>query len=362
MHLEFGRHLYGGAAQVCYLIQGLDAEGIESVLVCARGSEIAGAVDVGEVVALPIGGDLDLRVAGRLIKLIKRHAPAIVHAHSRRGADLMGGWCARRTGVPAVLTRRVDNREPALWARLKYKPYRTVVAISSAVESELVDHVGLDPARVVRVASAVDAGRYRPEAAAAARERMATIFDLPSGSILVGTIAQLIPRKGHALLLGCLPEVFARHPDVHVLCFGRGRLQQALQREIGKRGLGDRVKLVGFRNDLAELIPGLHLLVHPARREGLGVAVLEAMSAGVPVVASDAGGLTDIVEHDRHGLLFESGSASALRDAIVRMLGDSALRQRCARGARRRVQSRFPVQRMSRRYVEVYNRVLSSTP
>ena len=86
------------------------------------------------------------------------------------------------------------------------------------------------------------------------------------------------------------------------------------------------------------------------------------MSAGVPVVASDAGGLTDIVEHDRHGLLFESGSASALRDAIVRMLGDSALRQRCARGARRRVQSRFPVQRMSRRYVEVYNRVLSSTP
>ena len=362
MHLEFGRHLYGGARQVCYLIEGLDAEGVENVLVCARGSEIADAMDAGEVEALPTGGDLDLRVAGPLRKLIARHAPAIVHVHSRRGADTVGGWCAHRAGVPAVLTRRVDTREPALWARLKYKPYRVVVAISSAVESELVNHVGLDPARVVKVASAVDAAGYVPAAAAAARERLAAIFGLPGEPILVGVIAQLIPRKGHELLLGSLREIFAHHPQVRVLCFGRGRLRQALQREIDNRGFGTRVKLAGFRNDLADLIPGLHLLVHPARREGLGVAVLEALSAGVPVVASDAGGLTDIIEQERHGLLFESGNARALRDAVMRMLDDSELRRRCARNGRMHVESEFSVQRMSRRYLEVYNRVLSTEP
>ena len=305
-----------------------------------------------------MGGDLDVFWAGPLRTLIKAHAPEVVHVHSRRGADLVGGRCARRAGVPAVLTRRVDNREPAWWARLKYRPYSVVAAISTAVESELVDHVGLDPDRVVRVASAVDSGRYRPESAA--RDRLAEAFGIPSASIVVGVVAQLIARKGHALLLDCMPEVIARHPEVRVLCFGRGPLERALSRRIAASGQGGHVRLAGFRDDLAELMPGLDLLVHPALKEGLGVAVLEAMSAGVPVVASDAGGIPDIVEHEHSGLLFAAGDSRDLCDAILRTLGDEALRVRLASAGRERVKARFSVQRMSRRYVEVYNRVLSA--
>ena len=358
MHVESGRYLYGGARQVCYLIEGLEAEGFENLLVCARGSEIAGAARGATVVELPMGGDLDVFWAGPLWKLIEAHAPDILHVHSRRGADLVGGRCARRAGVPAVLTRRVDNREPAWWARLKYRPYSLVAAISSAVESELVDHVGLDPARVVRIASAVDSERYRPESAA--RARLAEAFGIPTAAIVVGVVAQLIPRKGHALLLDCMPEMIARHPEVRLLCFGRGPRERALSRQIAERGLGDHVRLAGFSDDLAELMPGLDLLVHPALREGLGVAVLEAMSAGVPVVASDAGGIPDIIEHERSGLLFAAGDPHALRGGVMRMLGDEALRLRLARAGRERVNARFSVRRMSRCYAEVYNRVLSA--
>lgn len=358
MHVEAGRHLYGGARQVCYLVEGLAAEGLESILVCARGSEIADAVRGATVVELPMGGDLDVFWAGSLRKLIRAHAPDVVHVHSRRGADLVGGRSARRAEVPAVLTRRVDNREPAWWAQLKYRPYSVVAAISSAVESELVDHVGLDRGRVIRVASAVDTGRYRPESSA--RTRLAETFGIPPESTVIGVIAQLIPRKGHALLLDCLPEATERHPEVRVLLFGRGPLERSLRRRIAARSLSKRVQLTGFRNDLAELMPGLDLLVHPALREGLGVAVLEAMSAGVAVVASDAGGIPDIVEHERSGLLFAAGDSGDLCDAMLRTLGDEALRRRLARAGRERVESRFSVQRMSRRYVEVYNRVLST--
>ena len=357
MHVEAGRHLYGGARQVCYLVEGLAAEGFENILVCARGSEIAGAVRGATVVELPMGGDLDVFWAGPLRKLIRAHAPDVVHVHSRRGADLVGGRGARRAGVPAVLTRRVDNREPAWWARLKYRPYSVVAAISSAVELELVDHVGLDRGRVVRVASAVDAGRYRP--GSSARMRLTETFGIPPESTVVGVIAQLIPRKGHALLLDSLPEVIVRHPEVRVLLFGRGPLERSLRERIAARSLSDRVQLTGFRNDLAELLPGLDLLVHPALREGLGVAVLEAMSAGVAVVASDAGGIPDIVEHERSGLLFAAGDSGGLCEAMLRTLGDEALRRRLALAGRKRVESRFSVERMSRRYVEVYNRVLS---
>ena len=360
LHVEAGRHLYGGARQVCYLVGGLAAEGLENILVCARGSEIAGAVGDATVVELPMGGDLDVFWAGPLRKLIQAHAPDVVHVHSRRGAELVGGRCARRAGAPAVLTRRVDSRETAWWGRLKYRPYSVVAAISSAVESELVDHVGLEPGRVVKVASAVDTGRYRPEPAA--RARLEKAFGIPPESMMVGVIAQLIARKGHALLFDCVPDVVARHPGIRVLLFGRGPLERSLRRRIAQRSLGSRVQLMGFRDDLAELLPGLDLLVHPALREGLGVAVLEAMSAGVPVVASDAGGIPDIVEHERSGLLFEAGDSRQLYDTLLRILDDEALRLRLARAGRERVKSRFSVQRMSRRYVEVYNRVLSDRP
>ena len=358
LHVEAGRHLYGGARQVCYLMEGLAAEGVENILVCARGCEIAGAARDATVVELPIGGDLDVFWSGPLSKLIKAHAPDVVHVHSRRGADLIGGRCARRAGTTAVLTRRVDKREPAWWARLKYRPYSVVAAISSAVESELVDHVRLDPGRVVRVASAVDTVRYRPDSTA--RALLEETFGISSESRIVGVIAQLIPRKGHALLLDCLPEVVARHPEVRVLFFGRGPLERTLRRKIAERSLGSRVQLPGFRDDLAELLPGLDLLVHPAMREGLGVAVLEAMSAGVAVVASDAGGIPDVVEHERSGLLFASGDTRELRGALLRILDDEALRLRLARAGRERVKSRFSVRRMIRRYMEVYNRVLSA--
>ncbi|MYJ95344.1 MAG: glycosyltransferase family 4 protein [Proteobacteria bacterium] len=358
MHIESGRHLYGGARQVCYLIDGLVAEGMENMLVCARGSEIAGAVRCATVVELPIGGDLDVFWAGSLRKLIQAHAPDIVHVHSRRGADLVGGRCARRAGTPAVLTRRVDSREPAWWARLKYRPYSAVAAISSALESELVDHVGLDPGRVVRVASAVDTRRYRPQSSA--RARLAETFRIPSNSRILGVIAQLIPRKGHALLLGCLPDLIAHHSEIRILFFGRGPLERALRRQIAARSLENRVQLTGFRDDLAELLPGLDLLVHPALREGLGVAVLEAMSAGVPVVASDAGGIPDIVEHERNGLRFATGDPSGLRNGVLRLLGDDALRRSLALAGRERVETEFSIRSMSRRYVEVYNRVLNA--
>ena len=111
MHLASGRHLYGGAQQVRYLIQGLEADGIESVLVCPRNSEIAASTRAKKVVELPMGGDLDVLLPHRLKTVIERYVPSILHVHSRRGADIAGGWSARSAGVPAVLTRRVDNRQ-----------------------------------------------------------------------------------------------------------------------------------------------------------------------------------------------------------------------------------------------------------
>ena len=355
MHLESGRHRYGGSEQVRYLIQGLAAAGIDNVLVCPPGSELAQVTCATELIELPMRGDLDVFLPGRLRAVLETHLPSILHVHSRRGADTVGGWSAQAAGVPAVLTRRVDNRELAAWARLKYRPYRVVVAISSAIEKELLEHVGLEASRVFKVSSAVDSERFRP---APAHERLVKTFGLPDGAFVIGVIAQLIPRKGHMLLFECLPALLSRHRDVHVLCFGRGPMKELLVRRLVELDLDTRVKLVGFRDDLPDLLPGLDLMVHPAEQEGLGVAVLESMSSGVPVVSSTAGGLTDLIEHEVHGLTFEPGDREGLSAVLTRMLSDAELRARLGVAGRARAEAEFSVERMSQKYLEIYDRVL----
>src|SRR5690606_30541500 len=199
-HIESGRHLYGGAAQVAYLARGLAARGVENVVLCAAGGALAAALDgaragrsprVGaagrdvsppaagnvEVVALPMAGDLDAAMLPRLRRALRAVKPDVVHVHSRRGAEVFGGIAAALERLPAVVTRRVEAWEPAFLARRKYRRYTRVVAISSAIERELVERVGLERERVVRIVSAVDTDELAPDPAA--RARLEAVAEVP---------------------------------------------------------------------------------------------------------------------------------------------------------------------------------------
>ena len=351
VHIESGNHLYGGAAQVRYLLEGLSAAQVDSVLICASGSAIAAAAPATEVITLPMGGDLDIGLAGRLRRTLARLRPDLVHVHSRRGAELFGAWACAWQRLPAVITRRVDSREAAFWARLKYRPYRGVIAISRAIETQLTDQ-GLDRARVHRIPSAVDTQRYRPDPTA--RARVINTFGLRDDALIVAVVAQLIARKGHVVLFAELPELVRRYPQLAVLCFGRGPLERQLRAQIAARRLDGHVRLVGFREDLADLLPGADVLVHPASREGLGVALLEALSCAVPVVACAAGGVVDVLRNDMHGLLVPVNDGLELQRALERLLADSTLRRRFGAAGRMHMQNDFSIAQMIAGHLQVY--------
>jgi glycosyltransferase involved in cell wall biosynthesis len=354
-HIEAGRHLYGGAAQVRYLVEGLAARGVDNVLLCARESELAAAVPAAQVRALPMHGELDITLPLRLARELKRLQPDLVHVHSRRGADLYGGLAAALAGVPAVLTRRVDAAEPPLLARCKYRPYRAVVALSRAIEAQL-QAAGVPRERIVSIASGVDTQRYRPDPAARARLRAA--LALPADALLVGVAAQLIERKRHAWLFALLPELVREYPKLVVVCFGRGPLEARLRAELRERGLPEHVVLAGFRADLAALLPGLDLLAHPANREGLGLALLEAASAGVPVVACGVGGVPDVVVDGETGVLVARDDAAAFRQALRTLLASPAERARLGAAARRHAERHFDTARLVAAHHALYGRVL----
>jgi glycosyltransferase involved in cell wall biosynthesis len=159
-----------------------------------------------------------------------------------------------------------------------------------------------------------------------------------------------------------LPELVREWPQLRVVCFGRGPLEAPLRAELAARGLARHVVLAGFRADLPLLVPGLDVLVHPASREGLGLALLEAASAGVPVVACAVGGVPDVVVDGETGALVARDDAAAFGQALHALLASPAERRRLGAGARRHVERKFDTARLVAAHHSLYARVLSKRP
>ena len=354
LHVESGRYLHGGALQVRYIVDGLAARGVENVLACPVGSEIArSAGKSARVVPLTMLGELDGVLALRLRRLIDQSRPDVVHLHSRRGADIWGALAARSMGRPCIVSRRVDNPEPRWLVAVKYRLYDRVITISECIRQVLIAE-GLDAQKVTCVRSAVDPSPYLT---AVDRSAMCREFHLPADALIAGMVAQLIPRKGHRYLLAALPALRAQFPSLRVLLFGRGPLESVLRSEVAAQGLQEMVQLVGFRNDLPRWLGGLDLLVHPADLEGLGVALLQAAAAAVPVIASRAGGLSEAVADGVTGVLVKPGDVADLTRAMQRLLTDAALRKRLGVAGRARVLSEFSVDKMVEGNLAVYHQV-----
>ena len=317
LHIETGRHLYGGAYQALLLIKGLHQRGLRNTLVCPRSSQIAGsAAGYADIHPLAYAGDLDPRFPLRLRQLVKRLSPDLIHVHSRRGADYWAPVATTGLGVPLLLSRRVDNAEPFWLARWKYRRYAKIITISEQIRQVLIAE-GVPAAKLQRVYSAVP---LPAKPAAPDREWFRETFALPPETPVIGVVAQLIPRKGHRYLIEALPAVRREFPAVRAVFFGQGPLEGALRRACRSAGLEDAVLFAGFRRDIPRIMPCLDAVVHPATTEGLGVALLEAAASARPVVAFRAGGIPEIVENGRTGWLVEIGDRQGLSRCIRALL------------------------------------------
>lgn len=358
-HIETGRHLYGGGRQVLWLLDALKNRGCESVLYALETSElIAPAVLRGHAVTpIRLGGDHDADFIRRFRRELVTHRPDLLHVHSRRGADSFGGLAARLAGVPSVLSRRVDNPVGWLSAKLRFWPYTRIIAISRAVASVLLS-AGVTDKRLVTIPDAIETSSMvlSPEYG-----WFRSTFGIPPDVPAIGMIAQFIERKGHAHLLEALPLVLGEHPEARVVLFGRGPLEQELRMAVQAHGLQPNVIFAGFRDDLHRAIPCLDLVVHPALAEGMGVAVLEAAAAAVPVVGFAVGGVREAVAHDQTGLLVEAGDNVGLADAIRRLLADKDLARRFGVAGRRRVEAHFSMDGLVDAHLQLYGQVVSET-
>lgn len=353
LHVETGLHLYGGAQQVAFLLDGLSQQGVHNVLACPPGAAIGQhfAGSSVRVIEVPCSGDADLAFALRLRRVLREQRPDLVHLHSRRGADVLGALAARRAGIPCVLSRRVDNPEARLWVALKYRLHDRVIAISQGI-ADVLSAEGVPPSKLRVVRSSLDPAPWQQ---AESRAAFAQEFGVPPEALWIGVVAQLIERKGHRVLFEALRRLPSRD-GLRVIVFGQGPLGEALEREAA--ALGGIFHFAGFRKDLARWVGALDVLAHPALMEGLGVSLLQASAAGVPIIATRAGGMPEAVANEISGLIVTPGDAGELAAALARLIGNAELRQRLGRQGRARIEREFSVEQMVRGNLAVYRELL----
>ncbi|PCK30311.1 glycosyltransferase [Pseudoalteromonas piscicida] len=356
LHIEAGRHLYGGAQQVVYLTQALQRKGVENIIVCPPSSEMIAAID-SQIIVHPVkmAGDLDMMQCLRLRKVIAEHQPDCVHIHSRRGVDTWGLIAAKSLNIPVILSRRVDNPEPRWWSKIKYPTFDKVIAISEGIRQVLLSQ-GVAPEQVQLVHSAVDTVRFAPNKAD--RQWLLEEFDLPQNALIVANFAQLIERKGQAVIMRAAKQLVSEHPNLRVLLFGRGPKLQQYQTRIDELGLQKIVQLVGFRQDVARILPAVDIVAHPAATEGLGVALLQSSASGIPVVGFAAGGIPEAIKHSETGLLSQVGDEAQFTSDLNILLHNPSLREEMGKAGRAKMLNKFAIEVMAAGNLSVYRKVL----
>ncbi len=355
-HIETGPNMYGGAKQVYYLIEGLLSKGYgENILICSKNSDISrNCKNMCRVYEIPMHGDLDASFLFSLIKLIKKEKPDIVHIHSRRGADIWGPLAAKITHTKSIITRRVDNPEIRCLLKMKYMFPDKVVAISNAIKDILIEQGILKDIQVIPSAVDVEFYNRKCEINWFLRE-----FSLNKEVKKVGMVAQFIPRKGHLFLLKAIPFILDQIKDVVFLLFGKGGLLSQVKEEINKMRLGSHVKIIGFREDMERIYPCLDLLVHPASMEGLGVSLMQACAARVPVVATGVGGIPEVIRDGDNGFLVPVGDMDMFVKKVLILLNEPQLRKKMGMKGLEIVKKHFSVESMVNSYISLYSSIVN---
>jgi glycosyltransferase involved in cell wall biosynthesis len=272
---------------------------------------------------------------------------SLVHAHEARA--VYSGWLLHRLQkIPYILTRRIDYPLRETWARTRaYRTANRVIAISQSVARSVESHYPDIRCRVVPDAHAGMAVR-RPESSDIRRRY--------TGKIVIGHLGELDhSHKGQRTIVEAARQMRHTNPGAHFLLLGTGKDEREFR--AAAAGL-DNIEFAGFVENVADYLAAFDLFVYPSLREGLGSSLLDALSFGLPIVATEVGGIPEIVEHEVNGLLIAPEQPAELVAALQRLLGDAELRASMGRNNRQKA-TLYDASHMATSYESIYREILN---
>ena len=346
LHLDSGREWRGGQRQVYLLARGQREQGHEPLVVAAPNAPLIRRLRSTGIAAAEVRmrGDWDLAAAARVRAVVRTWNADVVHAHDAHSHAIALAALIGRRSLPLIVTRRVVF---VPHGRLKYgRRVSRFIAISGAVRDALITG-RVETSRIELVYDGV------PRPVVTRQRDWRAECRWPSDSVVCGIVGAMSAEKGVAMLAEirqCLPE--SSRKRIRLVLLGG---QQTGTRSIG----GLPAFCAGFVDEIYEAMAGLDILLHPSSAEGLGTSVIDAVALGVPPVAFCVGGLPEVIEHQRCGLLVPAGDITAFAAAIDRLVQDESLR-RCLGAAGPQRAAEFSVERMVRGTHGVYDSVLAT--
>ena len=350
----------GGAQEhVLNLVTRIDRERYDvSVCSLSAGSAVRRLERAGFPVCVIDGPDDDAAVEAVAAHLVAIRAD-VVHNHMYR-AEVVGtraAWRVAEAGLPrpyvvgTVHSSRIRSDEDRALIRRLTPKMDHLVAVSSSIVRKIEGEARIG-APVTLIYNGVDLERYDHQLPCCTlREE----YGLPPEGPMVGVVARLEPEKGHPTLLDAWPAVLAEFPTATLLIIGEGSRREALEAQAAGLGLGGSVIFTGRRDDVPAVTKALDVAVLPSYREAQGLTILEAMALSRPVVASNVGGIPEMIEDGVTGLLVRPHEPSALADPILRLLRDHPLADTLGRAGHDLVHERFCVQLMARAVETIYD-------
>jgi glycosyltransferase involved in cell wall biosynthesis len=315
------------------------------------------------VTELSMGSMLSFGTVFRLLGLLKRQRPHVVHTHLGR-ADSYGRLAARLAGVPVIVTtahnveRWKDNIAfRSIDAFTSQFAHRTI-ACSERVREHLraVGTVPMNKVTVIR--NGINLGIWDRSPNPATTIEFRKSFNFAEQDFVIGIVGRLEEQKGHVYLFEALASLRDEFSNLRLLVVGEGTLGDSLRQLVNSLKLSPNVTFAGARRDMRIVYEALNLVVIPSLWEGLPITLLEAMASGRAVVATNVGGIPEVIRHEFNGLLLPPKDSVAIADAIKRCYCDRDLMSRLALAGKNTVHMEFSIEVTARKVIEVYEELM----
>jgi len=350
---------------VINLINALDEKAFRNSICCLKETgDLQNRLKNGSVEIFQMSRQSGRHHFGKMAALVRDHRVDVVHSNNWGTffdavlAAHLGGASLMVHCIHGLFTedlQRMRWRRRFLQRLLSLGTHR-LYAVADYLRRYYIRRVGISPGRIETIYNGVDVRRHAPPSQIR-RRAVRSQLGFSDDDVLIGSVGTLYWIKDPQTLLEAAVEVCSLHPRAIFLWIGDGRLRESLQARAERMGLGRRVRYLGRRDDVAEILAGLDIFVLPSIIEGLSYSLLEAMATGLPVVTTRVGGNPELIRDGREGLLVPPRRPRRLARALITLVDDHRMRRRLGIGGRRRVEERFSLQTMVDRYEQMYRSI-----
>ncbi len=347
LHLSTQREWGGGEAQLCYLYHALAKQQCRQTIICQKGSALAEYCLKHQLnfKTWTCRGDLSLKAIWQCKHWSDKKT--ILHAHDARAHSIAVLSSLIGNKAPIILSRKVvypiKNKALTSW-KYNHPRVKKIICISQAVYDQLSSQIK-NTKRLTIISDGIDVARYQTTTAADLK--------LSKDTTIIGMVAQFRKDKDQKTFIEIAKQLIALDIKAHFILIGDGETFEASQSLVKQYGLENKILFTGFRPDIENCLAAMDIFLFTSRSEGLGSVLLEAMAAGLPIVAARSAGAMEIIQHQSNGLLFDVGNSEQAVKQIKRLLASSDVTTELSKQAKNFVND-YTVEHMANKTLACY--------